>query len=186
MAAIVTAATARFAEHGYRGTSMADVAADVGVSEATIFHHFATKEAVLLAALDADALQLGQRFWALLAPGGVEALRNLATWGLTAEASTPLLGLHIALATEALGPAAAERSRATTGFAVAAIAEALTVGVERGELVAGLDVEATARHVLALLDGYRLQWLQSGRAFAFDEHLGAALEQLVAAISAPG
>jgi TetR/AcrR family transcriptional regulator len=35
-----------FAQHGYAGTSMADVAEAAGVSKATVFHHFRSKRAL--------------------------------------------------------------------------------------------------------------------------------------------
>jgi len=41
--AILTAATATFLEHGYRGTSMDAVAAAAGVSKQTIYQHFGDK-----------------------------------------------------------------------------------------------------------------------------------------------
>lgn len=40
-------ALARFARHGFEGTSVADIAADAGVTERTFYRHFPTKEAVL-------------------------------------------------------------------------------------------------------------------------------------------
>jgi AcrR family transcriptional regulator len=36
-----------FAERGYLGTSMSDLAEDVGLSKAAIYHHFESKEALL-------------------------------------------------------------------------------------------------------------------------------------------
>lgn len=45
--AIVTAATTKFAERGFHGTSMRDIAAEAGITAASIYHHFASKQEIL-------------------------------------------------------------------------------------------------------------------------------------------
>ncbi len=49
--AVLTASLELFAEHGYDGTSTADIAHKAGVSEGTIFKRFRTKEGLLQAIL---------------------------------------------------------------------------------------------------------------------------------------
>lgn len=51
-AAILEAAATEFGEHGYRGTSLALVAARVGITQQGVLHHFATKDQLLIAALE--------------------------------------------------------------------------------------------------------------------------------------
>lgn len=74
---ILDAAMRRFAEHGYRGTRVEDVAADVGVAKGTVFLDFASKEGLFLevfkramsmlpAWLDAPADVVERGFWAVL------------------------------------------------------------------------------------------------------------------------
>lgn len=75
--AILDVAMRHFAEHGYRGTRVEDIAAEVGVAKGTVFLHFTNKEGLFLAAyeravsmlpawLDAPADVVEQGFWAVL------------------------------------------------------------------------------------------------------------------------
>lgn len=48
-AALLEAATARFAEHGFAGTALEEVAADVRATRGAVYHHFASKTALFQA-----------------------------------------------------------------------------------------------------------------------------------------
>jgi AcrR family transcriptional regulator len=74
---IVGVAMQHFAEHGYRGARVEDIAAEVGVAKGTVFLHFGSKEGLFLAAyeravrelpswLEAPAEVVEQGFWATL------------------------------------------------------------------------------------------------------------------------
>ena len=45
---ILREAAALFRRHGYRATSMADLAAAVGITKSSLYHHFPSKDALLL------------------------------------------------------------------------------------------------------------------------------------------
>ena len=53
-----TAGIVRFAREGYRGTSVADVCRDAGLSTTASYPYFANKEALFVAAVDEDVAQL--------------------------------------------------------------------------------------------------------------------------------
>ncbi len=50
--AILAAASAQYAERGYDGVSMRDVAAAASIQPASLYHHFKDKDALVLAALE--------------------------------------------------------------------------------------------------------------------------------------
>ena len=56
--ALLDAAIARFAREGYRGTSVADVCRDAGLSTTASYPYFANKEALFIAAVDEDVAGL--------------------------------------------------------------------------------------------------------------------------------
>ena len=78
-ASILAAAVAVLAEHGYHGTSVRDIAARAGVSPGAIYHHFGSKQGVLVMILDRGIDRLVRRTEdALLAAGDDPADRLCA------------------------------------------------------------------------------------------------------------
>ena len=59
-AAILSASTQLFAEKGFIGASISDIAEIVGVSKSSIYHYFSSKEAILHALIDSFAQEVDQ------------------------------------------------------------------------------------------------------------------------------
>ncbi len=82
---IIQAALTLFSQKGFRGTTTREIAREAGVSEATIFKHFATKEALYSAMIDAKA-----RVEEVLAAAG-EAAAARDDAGVLAAVATTIL-----------------------------------------------------------------------------------------------
>ena len=82
---ILTAAMEVFAEHGFHGTPTRELARQAGVSEALVFQHFPTKEALISAILDhvgfEDRIQMMETHLSQMPPR--EALLRIAEHVLT-------------------------------------------------------------------------------------------------------
>ncbi len=55
---IITAAVDLFGHHGVSGTSLQMIADTIGVTKAAVYHQFKTKEAIVIAVMEADLVQL--------------------------------------------------------------------------------------------------------------------------------
>jgi AcrR family transcriptional regulator len=162
-ARILAEATREFAAHGYRSASLARIAERADLSQAGLLHHFRTKEVLLIAVLELRDEQHAARF--VRADGSTLAgramLEELCAL-IDRNAETPdlvrLLAVMTAEAVAADHPAhgwALNRYRLLRDYTIGA----LTTGVASGEFVPGLDPEAHADRLIALIDGLQLQWL---------------------------
>lgn len=154
---ILEAATLIFSQHGIDGASMTQIADATGLSKATIYHYFASKDALILALVrrlfDADQPEL-ERLVAQPAP----ALDRLRRY------SADLVSLLEE--NRALAPIIADiRARADRMEAIQAVIRAyfagyiraftviIQQGIAHGELRAALDAHDTALAYVALIEG---------------------------------
>jgi AcrR family transcriptional regulator len=157
---ILRAAVTAFARDGYQGCSLSRIAAEVGLSQAGLLHHFSTKEDLLAAVLDERDRTDARRFLASARAGiGVlEALEQVV------ECNAYLEGLVQAF-TVLAGESTADLHPARDWFQGryqrlrTLIADDLRVGVEQGEIRADADCAAVAAEVVSMMDGLQLQWL---------------------------
>ena len=160
-----------FAEHGYDATATAEIAEHAGVSEMTLFRHFPTKEALLLAdqfdPLMAEAVRAR--------PVDEPSMRALSegirqAWTHLSAEDTELLRDRLRIIAEARTlRGAIERNSEET---IAALMRAL---IDRGTSEEQARVATTA--VIAGLSTALLNWAQSEHA-ALDTTLGGALDTL--------
>jgi AcrR family transcriptional regulator len=182
---ILRAASDLFAEHGYRGASLALIAERVGMSTPGLLHHFPTKEHLLIDLLALRHEQDSERVRKLgTAHGGrlLDALLELAA----KNAATPgLVRLFTVLAAESVddGHPGHEwfvgRYRETRR----SVCEMLRDEQQRGLIRDDADIELTAAQILAMFDGVQLQWLLDPDAVDLVGTLGDYLRDLQARLA---
>jgi AcrR family transcriptional regulator len=158
---IVVAATEMFAVEGYRGTSLARIAARVGITQAALLHHFGSKEGLLRAVVERrreQDLALGER---ILAGRGLEVVDRLPLLAEHNAGRAGLVQLSRVLVAENLDRDQplhgwfVERYRRLRGLLAAAIA----AGQRAGDVRADVDAAALAARIVATLEGLETQWL---------------------------
>jgi AcrR family transcriptional regulator len=161
--AIVDAAIEHFAREGYRGTGIAAIAEQAGVTTGGLLHHFGSKEGLLVEVLrrrDQEALAAFEAMGTGSVADDFALWVDVATWN---EDRQPLAALHTMLQAESIDeehPARAyftERNRA----ACERLSAMLRRGVESGELRADVDVAAKAAEIQAFVEGAVLLWLHA-------------------------
>ncbi len=177
---IVDEAMKLFATGGFRGTSLQEIARGVGISKATLLHHFGSKDSLLLAVLR----RRDER-----APGGIPAPGamplDLATGlvdGARRNSLEPgLVELYSVLAAESANGAhpghAFFRDRFRVGRTY--FAEMFAALAADGRLRPHADPAFEATWLLALWDGLQLQWLYDPAALDVAEQLRGHLDQVV-------
>lgn len=174
-AEILRRAVVVFADSGYRGGSLKEIADGVGLTQAGLLHHFSSKEQLLAEVLDerdsADLDRLGDaRGWAF-----IQAVSDLVRHNATVPG---LVRLYTTLSGEAVAeghPAHgffAGRYRRIRGL----MADALRAAQADGDVAATVDAETAAVSMIALMDGLQIQWLLDRDAVdmpaALDDFLG--------------
>jgi AcrR family transcriptional regulator len=155
---LLGAARVAFARRGYHGTTTAEIAAAAGCSEPTLFKHFGSKQALLVAAIHATGVQLVATLKAPLPPGRdpfeafAERARSLLLNPSLGELSR-LRTFALALSDEVDLGDAASGLRTFLNSAAEAVAAGQASGSVRPDLVPA-DV-AHLVFAVALLFGFR-------------------------------
>jgi len=157
---ILDAALEVFAEGGYRSGSLRDIAARVGMSEAGLLHHFASKSGLLSAVLDRRD-DLAQQFIPPHPGDGVQAMRGLIDLARFNASEPGVVELYCTLSAEATTPGhpAHEYFVARYEMTRGTLTEAFTDLERRGLLRPGITPDAAARSTIAAMDGFQVQWL---------------------------
>ena len=174
-----------FGTRGLRGTSIGAIAERLGITDSGVLHYFPTKDALVAAVVEQAAQRQTNEMRALVAPGGLEAIRRLAVWGAVVQETPELTALQIILSSEAILERSTVRDAVRRRYvAVHDLATGLMrEGIERGEIRADVDVEWEASALIAYLDGIRLQWFYSGHQLPIAQAVRRYFELLIARLT---
>lgn len=159
--AIIDAAIELFARQGYRGTGIAAVAEQAGVTAPAVIHHFGSKEKLLEAVineLDRRALERVAEYAGL---DPLSALRAIVRDTEYTVADPRTAALYTVLEAENLDPDAPlngtfrTRSRQLRHH----LGLLLRDGVEQGQIKPDVDTGMIAQEIVAFLEGAHLVWL---------------------------
>ncbi|MFI9489667.1 TetR/AcrR family transcriptional regulator [Promicromonospora sp. NPDC052451] len=159
---IIRTAILVFADVGFHGASLRDIAARVGISHPGLLHHFPTKVALLEAVLEyRDAVD--EELFAQDVERGTDYFEALLHVVERNRLRRPLVELFAGLATEATSPdhPAHEYFQRRYARVLREQSRHLRERAARGGLAPGVDPDQAARTVVALMDGLQVQWLLS-------------------------
>ena len=187
---IVDAAIELFSTSGYRGTGLAGIAAQVGVTQAGLLHHFGSKEKLLEAVVQHRSAQDAAVVEEIIGDGGIAMFDRLVLLARHNTRRAGLSQLFTVLVAENLLPEhpAHDFFRDRYRHLRSVVVAAMRKGVERGEIRADADLDLAGARLIAAMDGLQTQWLldpkQVSLIAAFQE-LGASFRRELAVSEPP-
>jgi len=143
---ILLAGLGLFAEHGFHGTSIRDIAAQAGVQSASLYAHFPSKEGILAELVVAGHEEHHTRLVTALLEAGTDPRDRLAALvraHVQAHTDYPMLAVVANNEMRALSPMAAAPAAAMRRRSEALLAEVLAMGHQEGVFDV-VHIEATA------------------------------------------
>jgi AcrR family transcriptional regulator len=164
---IVDVAVRFIARHGARGTSLADIAADAGVSQAGLLYHFRSKEALLNAVLDRHVAFTEEWLWSDGPDPGLKILhlitKHMASWPSQPHDDTvySILGMNTVVLAENVSEGTDLHPRLVEGYAttIERVAATLRSAQKRGEIRKDVDPRLKAMEIIAFCYGMEAAWL---------------------------
>lgn len=157
---ILTVATEAFGTSGFRGVSLADIAARVGISQPGLLHHFRSKEELLIAALEwRDEQNRAYVDGVFKESSSVEDV-VLALFRDN-MANPTSMRLYVVESAESIEPGhpADEFFRRRYDVIRARMAERVRRDQALDRLPSTLDPLTFAAEIIAVMDGLQIQWL---------------------------
>ncbi len=166
---ILTVAWGAFAERGFRGASVNDIAKNAGVTMPGLLHHFPTKSDLFSAVLDAREAQDTSRWMAMLSeePTAFEVLDAFVAMArINADRYQFVQLTHLNSAESAPGDhPGSEFVKRHYRFTRDVLHDAFARGMDAGEIRKDIDPTVFALRVVAMIEGLENQWLHDRDGF---------------------
>lgn len=163
---IVNVAARFIARNGARGTSLSDIAAEAGVSQAGLLYHFGSKEALLNAVLDRHLAFTEQWLWGDGPDPGLAIVwiivKYVANWPSQPndDSEYSLIGMNTVVLAENLGEDTDLHPRLVEGYrtTIDRVAATLRSAQQRGEIRRDVDPRLKAMEIIAFCYGLEAAW----------------------------
>ena len=148
-----------FNTRGYAGTSMSAVLAATGLQKGGVYNHFASKEALAVAAFDYQVEVIAERFeQALAGVAGAVARLQVIVAVIGALAADPVFAggcpvLNTAVEADDAHPALKVRAQETMTGWLRLVGSIVKEGIRDGEICSDTDSREIASVVVATLEG---------------------------------
>ncbi|WP_431278265.1 TetR/AcrR family transcriptional regulator [Leifsonia poae] len=180
---ILRAAVTAFANAGYSGASILEIAAACNLTRAGLLHHFRSKEELLIAVLDRREELDRDVFRAHDSgrPDGLGVLRGMVALARHNETVPGLVQLYVVVSAESTSPEHPAHDYVHENYrrVRSGIAWALRGAQRAGLLASGADPMASAVRLLALEEGLQRQWLDDPVGIPLAASLEAAISELL-------
>lgn len=163
---ILDTAMTLFSQGGFNSVSLADIAAEVGITQAGILHYYPTKAALLLAVLQEREFR-NQEAARTSEAAGEDPLTAYIGTLKDNDGNPELVKLFVILAAEATaeGHPGHDWFRERNENLVARTTDNVRRVIDPAKLPEGVDAEVIARWLLALAHGLGAQWVFDTSAF---------------------
>ncbi|MGZ9933346.1 TetR/AcrR family transcriptional regulator [Streptomyces sp. NC-S4] len=183
---ILDTAVEHFAQWGFNASSLARIAADCGITQGGLLHHFRGKEDLLLSVLDRSERHDVERLFGEPAGSVAAHFATLVELAADNERRPGIVRMFNTLVGESGNPDHPAHAYFTQRYArvLGHTVELLEAGAARGELRPDTDCEAAGREILAVMDGLQIQWVLAPTSVDMPARLRAFLDRLLRDISA--
>ena len=179
---ILKAGLVTFGSKGFKAGSLADVAEQVGITQAGVLHHFGSKYQLLLEVLDyrdaADVENLEGKH----IPGGLDLFRHLVTTAALNASRPGIVQAYAVLSAESVtdGHPAKEWFRHRYEQLRIEVTQALEIVCAKDDPPPSESIDDAAAAILAVMDGLQVQWLLEPDAVDLARATAFAIEAILA------
>ncbi|MCX4715958.1 TetR/AcrR family transcriptional regulator [Streptomyces virginiae] len=183
---ILDTAVEHFAQWGFNASSLTRIAADCGITQGGLLHHFRGKEDLLLSVLAQSERHDVERLFSEPAASVAAHFATVVDLAADNERRPGIVRMFNTLVGESGNPEHPAHAYFTRRYArvLAYTVDLLEAGVARGELRPDTDCEAVGREILAVMDGLQIQWVLTPDNVDMPARLRGFLDRLLRDISA--